>query len=170
MRRALVLALTMLSFLLTGPAPRAAAETGSEHTMTAEKFCHALYVCEPDVVAELAADSIVISYPIFATVIGAPALHGRDAAVEFARRFCSRWANADITFHKTIAEGNSVVLVWSFSARSIAPGPNGEPPSNEVQSWGGITLYQFNDDGKIVLEIGEESDPGPFARISPAND
>ena len=32
-------------------------------------------------------------------------------------------------------------------------------------SWGGITLFHFNESGKIIAEIGEESSPGPFERL-----
>jgi hypothetical protein len=38
-------------------------------------------------------------------------------------------------------------------------------PTNEEHSWGGITLYRFDEEGKIVAEIGEESAPGPLERV-----
>ena len=64
-----------------------------------------------------------------------------------------------------MVEGNRVVLVWSFRARNVGSVRPGEPPIHREQSWGGITLIRFDNAGKIVAEIGEESAPGPEARL-----
>ncbi|MHC4090927.1 MAG: nuclear transport factor 2 family protein [Planctomycetota bacterium] len=123
----------------------------------AEQFFRGVYGCEPSVVPDLGADSILISYPIFEDLFNTPAIRGRENVEEFARGFCSRWKNAQITIREAIAEGDRVVLIWSFRARNVASG--------QESSWGGISLFRFDDAGKIIAEIGEESDPGPLERL-----
>ena len=76
----------------------------------------------------------------------------------FVMNFSKRWKNAEVTIHEEIAEGNRVVLLWSFKADQVS--------NNQPSSWGGITILRFNKAGKIVAEIGEESEPGPQARLS----
>ena len=135
----------------------------------AERFFRGVYGCDATVVDELASADVVLSYPIFQQLYGTPAIAGRDAVKDFAKTFCSRWSNARISFHEAIAEGDRVVLVWSYSARFEGTGEEtpGLPPVGEEQSWGGISLFIFNENGEIEAEIGEESSPGPIKRIRP---
>ncbi len=143
----------------------------AERKALAERFFRGIYGCEPSVVDDLAADSVVVSYPIFKQLYNIDAFRGREAVKDFATGFCSRWTNAQFTFHDAIAEGDNVVLLWSFSARFVGSGTSqpGQPPLNQEQSWGGITLYRFDSAGKIVAEIGEESTPGPIERLGVKN-
>lgn len=138
----------------------------AERRDQAERFFRGVYGCGPEVVDELAADSVVLSYPIFADLYGTPAFKGREAVRGFAERFCSRWDEARFTFHERLADGDNVVLVWSFRARFVGPASPEGPAPGEEQAWGGITLYQFDDSGRIIGEIGEESTPGPMARLA----
>ena len=139
--------------------------TDKEHKAIAEKYINGLYGCNPSVVDELAADSIVITYPIFEKIFGSPVIRGRDSVKSFSNHFCSTWKDAQFTFHETIAEGNQVVIVWSFKARNVGS-IQGRAPTNQEHSWGGITLFRFNEEGKITAEIGEESEPGPIGRLN----
>jgi len=138
----------------------------TERKAQAERFFRGVYGCNPSVVDELAADSVEMSYPIFAELYNTPAFRGQEAVRGFAERFCSRWKEAQFTFHESLADGDNVVLVWSFRARFVGSESPGGPVSGEEQGWGGITLYQFDDSGKIAAEIGEESTPGPMARVA----
>jgi len=147
----------------------ASAGDASERAAAAERFFRGVYACGPDAVAELAADDVVISYPIFQELFDKPAIEGRQAVIDFAAGFCKRWADAQITIHEAVTQGDRVVLVWSFQGRSVAQA-DGKPADNQVRSWGGITLFRFNGEGKIVAEIGEESAPGPVERLTPARD
>jgi len=131
----------------------------------AKEWFKAVYLGNTVMIGELAADDIAISYPIFQQIFSTPAIRGRKAAVAFAERFVTKWAEGEVTYHEVIAEGNRVVLVWSFSARNIGELQKGKPPTNEVHSWGGISLIRFDDDGKVVEELGEESAPGPYGRM-----
>jgi len=131
----------------------------------AERFFRGVYGCNPGVVDDLAAEDIVISYPIFQTIFGRSALRGREAVKQLAEHFCQTWADPQLTIEKAIAEGNSVVFLWSFQARNVGPLPDGDAETNSVHAWGGITLFDFDEDGKIIAEIGEESEPGPMQRV-----
>lgn len=132
----------------------------------AEEFFRGAYGCVPTVVDELAGDDVVMSYPIFAELYNTPAFRGREAVRGFAERFCSRWKDAQFTFHESLADGDNVVLVWSFRARFVGGESPGGPVPGEAQAWGGISLFKFDSSGKIVAEIGEESTPGPMARVA----
>jgi hypothetical protein len=131
----------------------------------AERFFRGVYGCDPSVVDELAADSVVLSYPIFQDLYGTAAFRGRNAVRSFAEGFCSRWEDARFTFHEAVAEGDHVVLVWSFRARFVGPASPAGPVPGREQSWGGISLFRFDGSGRIAAEIGEESTPGPMARL-----
>ena len=137
-----------------------------ERKLLAERFFRGVYGCEPSVVDELASDDIVVSYPIFERLFNTPAIRGQEAVKEFATGFCNRWTDAQITIHEAIAEGDRVVLLWNFRGRNIGSSRPDVEPTNQEHSWGGITLFRFDEAGKIVAEIGEESTPGPVERSS----
>ncbi len=124
---------------------------------SAERFFRGVYGCDAAVVDELASEDIVVSYPIFEQLFNTPSLRGRAAVKKFATGFCSRWEEAQITIHEAVSEGARVVLVWSFLARNAETG--------QQSSWGGITLFRFDETGRIVAEVGEESEPGPAKRL-----
>lgn len=135
----------------------------------AERFMRGVYAGDTSVVEDLASDDIVISYPIFEELFGAPAIRGRDSAREFAIRFSSRWAESQLIIHEKIWQGDRVVLVWEFSARRVGAIAPDQLPTNERRSWGGITLFEFDGRGRVLAEIGEESTPGPMDRTKPAS-
>jgi len=130
----------------------------ADHKALAERFFRGVYGCEPSVVAELGTENVFITYPIIEELFGTPALRGRDKVEQFATGFCNRWKDAEVTIHEAVAEGDRVVLVWEFAARNVASG--------ERRSWGGISLFRFDSAGRIVAEIGEESEPGPIGRLA----
>jgi len=151
-----------LIFMLIGCARP---DNTQERKTAAERYFRGIYACDSTVVDELCADDIAVSYPVFEQLFNTSAIRGRDAVRHFASGFCSRWAEAKVTFHEAIAESNSVVLVWSFQGRNIGSARPDVQPSGKVESWGGITLIRFNKAGKIEAEVGEESGPGPFERM-----
>ncbi len=155
--------LAFLTFLMIGCKNNYNKER-AEYKTIAEKFFRSEYGCDPAVVNELAADSIIVTYPIFQKIFGSPVIKGRDSVKHFAEGFCKRWKDGEITIHSSVAEGNDVVFVWSFRAINVEPVMPDVEPANREESWGGITLFRFNEEGKIIAEIGEESTPGPFAR------
>jgi len=129
----------------------------------AERFFRGVYEGDVAVVDELAAQDIVASYPIFTQIFGTPVIRGAAAYRAHAANFSETWADGVVTIHERIVEGDRVVLIWSFRARRVA----GNPPGAEsaFSSWGGITRLRVDQTGRIVQEVGEESDPGPMARL-----
>lgn len=136
-----------------------------QNTENAVRFFHAVFGGRPSDIDELAGDDVVVTYPIFQRLLSKPTVRGREELIAFATRFSTTWTDARITVEETIAQGNSVVLMWTFTARNTGPGATGDPPSNKEASWGGLSLYRFDEHGKITTEIGEESFPGPAARL-----
>jgi len=136
-----------------------------DYRARAERFFRGIWSCDPTVITELAANEIVISYPVFETIFGTPAVRGREAVRRLVADFCQTWADPAVTVHQVVAEANRVVLVWSFRARDVGVRPGGQPASGQIHSWGGISLFSFDDHGMIVSETGEESRPGPAARV-----
>lgn len=152
------------AWLLLAALQSGALQAEPDPRKVAEDFFRGVYACNPSAVEALASDDIVVSYPIFETLFGTPAIRGREAVLSFANGFCSRWAEAEVTIHEAIADEGKVVLVWSFSARNVGSTREDEPPTSERRRWGGMTLYYLDSNGKITAEIGEESEPGPIAR------
>jgi len=136
----------------------------ANHKKIAEQFFRGIYNGDLAVVDKLASEDIISSYPIYERLFNTSVIRGREAIKEFSSGFSKRWTDQNIVIHETIAEGNRVVFLWSFQARNVVTDPQGTPPTNQVQSWGGLTLFRFDNSGKIVAEIGEESSPGPFVR------
>lgn len=136
----------------------------------AQQWLRGVYGSDPAVVDDLAANDIVSSYPIFQKLFGKPLIRGSDAVKDFASGFCQRWKETEVTFHETVVQDNQVVLIWSFSGRKVGTVRSEIEPTNETHKWGGITLIRFDDEGKIVAEIGEESEPGPMGRVPVTGD
>jgi len=137
----------------------------TERVVLADRFLRGVYAGDPSVVDELAGDDIFMTYPIFERLFGSPVIRGLHNVRKFADGFCSRWTDAGIVIHESVEEGDRVVLIWSFRARQIGSALPDRPADNQFHSWGGITLFRFDKDGKIVAEIGEESEPGPYGRL-----
>lgn len=138
----------------------------AERKALVERFFRGLWGCDPAVIDELAAADIVVSYPIFQNLYQTPAIRGREAAKELSTNFCKTWAEAEFTIHEAVAEDDRVVLLWSFRARNVGPTQPGQPPTYREHGWGGMTFFRFDESNKIVAEIGEESEPGPFGRLA----
>ena len=132
-------------------------------------FLRGIYTGDSSVVDQIAASDIVVSYPIFTDVFNTPVIRGRDAVRDFAIGFGKRWIDASVTVRHVMADGDAVVLVWEFQARSADPDNSGDAEQSR-EAWGGVTLYRFNESNEIMLELGEESTPGPVARVPAAFD
>lgn len=133
---------------------------------SAERFFTGVFGCEAGWIDEVAAENVRISYPIFDSIFGVPVVEGREAVKNFGVGFCSRWKDPRIELHEVLQDSGRVVLVWQFSAlEAAADSTEGVP---EVRhSWGGISLFRFDEENRLIEEVGEESSPGPIARTSP---
>lgn len=94
-----------------------------------------------------------------------PTLQGREAHIQHALNFSNTWNNAKVTIHEAIAEGDKVVLIWSFRAIRVTSDPTPGASLKEEHRWGGFTLLRFDNTGEVILEVGEESEPGPQERL-----
>ena len=126
-------------------------------TNLAKRFFVGVYEGNFSIVEELAAEDIISTYPIFAEIFNTAVLQGVEAYRNYALNFSQTWKNAEVTIHDEIADENRVVLLWSFRATRVL--------ANHSSRWGGITLLRFDNFGKVVAEIGEESEPGPQERL-----
>jgi hypothetical protein len=161
-RRSRTLLMTIGLLVATAPAIQSAPAAQSLGAV-AERYFRGVYGCNPAVVEELASPDIVVTYPIFQSLFGKPALRGRAAVEAFAEHFCRKWANPELVLHDTVSDERRVVLVWSFSARDTEAAPG-----EDASEWGGISLFRFDAEGHITAEIGEESAPGPRGRLRKA--
>ena len=146
-------------------------DTYQEQKELAEQLFRSVYGGDPSQIDSLVSNDVVSSYPIFEQLFGTKAIRGREALKNFAIGFGERWNDAQVIVHEAIAEDENVVLIWSFSAKRMTTEQDSSVVAGEeYNSWGGITLFRFNESGKIIAEIGEESSPGPIKRIEFDND
>ena len=134
------------------------------HTAAAEGFFRGVFGCDPNAIDAYGSEDVVVSYPIFQALYGTSKIEGREAVKEFAANFCRKWGDPRITVEQSVEEEDRVVLVWSFSAvdgAAAATAPNAAPR----ESWGGISAFRMDEQGKVTEEVGEESAPGPVARL-----
>ncbi|MGW8314844.1 MAG: nuclear transport factor 2 family protein [Bacteroidales bacterium] len=130
-----------------------------KHKEIAELYLRSLYGGNTEELDEIAAGDVVSTYPIYEEILGEAAIRGKESLKEFSTGFAQRWTDRELTIHESVAEGNDVVMVWSFKAIWTESG--------EESGWGGITLIRFDESGKVILEAGEESEPGPSGRLNP---
>ncbi len=145
--------------LITSVCHVSSADPKSEHIVIAERYFRGVYTSDLSVVDDLVAEDITVSYPIFESLFGSPTLQGREAVRSLVTWFEQRWADTQIEFIETVSEGDRVVLMWSLRARYIVPLERDQQAINPEHIWSGISLFRFDNAGKIVEEIGYESKP-----------
>ena len=124
----------------------------------ARRFIQVLGDGNLDVIEELAAPSLVVRYPTISQVI--------QSSREFRHvlaGFRSAFPDSALRVEEEIAEGEKVVIRWSFSGThkgSIM----GIPATDKKVTWTGITIYRIVD-GKVVEEQGEEDFAGFFRQV-----
>ena len=121
-----------------------------ENKAIARRFSQVWGTANLDIIDELASPELIVSFPAFPDGI-----KGIAAFKEALARLRSAFGNADIHIEEEIAEGDKVVLRWSYSATHQAEFPPGVPATGKRMKWTGITIYRIVD-GKVVEERGEE--------------
>jgi len=111
-----------------------------------------------DIIDELAVPTLLVKYPIIPQVI-----KGKEAFKKLLLGFRSAFPDADIDTGEEIAEGNKVVISWSFSGTHRGTFM-GIPPTGKKVKWTGISIYQIVD-GKVIEEKGEEDALGLMRQI-----
>ena len=137
----------------------------TERKTIAEQYFRSVYGGDTSKIDSLVSDDVVSSYPVYEQLLGTKVIRGREALKEFALGFGERWKDPKIRIDEAVAEDESVVLEWTFSATRTNTTPDSSLVGGQKYSWGGITLFHFNESGRITEEIGEESSPGPFERL-----
>ncbi len=135
------------------------------HRSAAEGFFRGIWGCSTDLIDEHGAEDAAVSYPIFESLYGTQTIRGREAVKELSASFCSRWGEPEISVHEAIEDGNRVVLLWSFSAIDKSASEESQHQSTIRETWGGISVFRIDARGRVVEELGEESSPGPVARL-----
>lgn len=110
-------------------------------------------------IAEFAAEDIVVSYPIFQTLFNSPVVVGKEAVQNFAERFSTKWKEPEITVEEVIADGDVVVLVWSFRARDAFAETGSQSASDQKTSWGGISIFHFDDQERLHRSSVKRANP-----------
>jgi len=111
-----------------------------------------------DVIEELAAPSLVVRYPTIPQVIKS----NREFRHLLAG-FRSAFPDAALQVNEEIAEGEKVVIRWSFSGTHKGA-LMGIPPTDKKVNWTGITIYRIVD-GKVAEEQGEEDFAGLLRQL-----
>ena len=111
-----------------------------------------------NIVDELAAPNLSVSYPLLPETV-----HGPEAFKQILMMVHSGLPDADARIEDEIAEGDKVVVRWRM--RGTHTGElMGIAPSGKPVTWTGITIYRLAD-GKIVEEKGEEDSLGLMQQL-----
>lgn len=137
-------------------------DQGSANEETAQRFFRAVYGCSGESLDSLASPDVRMSYPIFEERLGTSVLEGREAVKEFSSGFCQRWSDPEVAIDKVVSGPGVVALVWSYSAVSAVDAG----PAPTRSAWGGISVFELDAQGRVAAEYGEESTPGPTARMA----
>ena len=111
-----------------------------------------------DVIDELAAPSLAVRYPTIPEVI-----QGSRAFRHVLAGFRAAFPDSALRVEEEIAEGEKVVLRWTFSGTHNGS-LLGVPATGKRVTWTGITIYRIVD-GRVVEEQVEEDFLGFFRQV-----
>lgn len=111
-----------------------------------------------DMIEQLAASSLSVNYPIMSKTV-----QGSRIFRKVMENFRSAFPDSRLIADEVIAEGDKVVIRWSFSGTHQGTLLN-LPASGKTVKWTGITIYRIID-RKVVEERGEEDFLGFLRQI-----
>jgi steroid delta-isomerase-like uncharacterized protein len=111
-----------------------------------------------DIIDELGDPSISVQYPVIPQVI-----RGTQMFRQVMQSWRSAFPDSDLAIEDEIAEGDRVVIRWSFTG-THRDNLLGIPATGKKVKLTGITIYRIID-GKVVEERGEEDFLGVFRQI-----
>jgi steroid delta-isomerase-like uncharacterized protein len=111
-----------------------------------------------EVIDQLAAPDLVVSYPILPEPI-----HGPEAYKQFFVGFYNAFPDGGCRIDDLIAEGDKVAARWTIWGTHQVDLP-GLPATGKHAKWTGITIYRVVD-GKVVEERGEEDALGMLRQL-----
>jgi steroid delta-isomerase-like uncharacterized protein len=113
---------------------------------------------ELEIIDELASPAISVHYPTFPQ-----AIKGGEAFKQKLTEFRSVFPDGDLRVEEQIAEGDKVVLRWSYSGTHKGLIMD-IPATGKKVNWTGITIYRITD-GKVSEERGQEDVFGVLRQI-----
>jgi steroid delta-isomerase-like uncharacterized protein len=111
-----------------------------------------------DIIDELGSQNIVMTYPVMLEKV-----RGRDWFKKVMTNFRQAFPDSDIVVEDEIAEGDKVVVRWTFSGTHSGNFLGLAPTGKQVR-WTGITIFTLLG-GKITEERGEEDFLGFLRQI-----
>jgi steroid delta-isomerase-like uncharacterized protein len=120
-----------------------------ENKAIARRFAQVWNRGGTEVIDELAAPDLVVSYPLFPAEI-----HGPAAFKELLAGVYKAFPDLGLRVDDIIAEGDKVAARWTTWGTHQGDMP-GLPATGKRAEWTGITIYRIAD-GKVVEERGEE--------------
>jgi len=112
-----------------------------------------------NIIDELASPEILVHYQVFPEPI-----KGISIFKQVISAALSIFTDSEMQVDEVIAEGNKVVLRWTFSATHNGEFPPGVQPTGKRVTWTGINIYQI-EGGKIVEMWAEENLIALFRQI-----
>jgi predicted ester cyclase len=112
-----------------------------------------------NIINELASPEILVHYQVFPGPI-----KGISIFKQVISAALSIFTDSEMRVDDVIAEGNKVVLRWSFSATHNGEFPPGVQRTGKRVTWTGINIYQI-EGGKIVEMWAEENLIALFRQI-----
>jgi steroid delta-isomerase-like uncharacterized protein len=134
--------------------------TIQENKNIARRFIQIWGQGDLDIIDELIAPNFCWQYPV-----SPEAIRGKEKFRQVMEGFRSAFPDSEIHIDDEIAEGDKVVIRWTFSGThkgSIL----GIPGTDKKVKWTGITVYRIAD-GKVLDESGEEDLLGFFRQVRP---
>jgi steroid delta-isomerase-like uncharacterized protein len=119
-----------------------------ENKAIARRFIQAWSADNLGIVDDLAATDITVWYSHFSEPI-----QGAAAFKQMLNQTFTSFPDMQITADELLAEGNKVVVRWTYTATHRKGEVFGIPPRGERVSVSGITVYRIAD-GKVVEEVG----------------
>lgn len=124
----------------------------------ARRFIQVWGVGNLEMVDELAAPDISVSYPLLGDT-----LHGREAFKQTLLAVNTNFPITEVVCEEVFAQGDKVLLRWSVRATHTGVFL-GIPPTGKQVVWTGITVYHIVG-GKVVEERGESNTLGVLQQI-----
>lgn len=129
-----------------------------ENKAIAQRFAQVWNRGGTEVIDELAAPDLVVSYPLLPEE-----LHGPEAFKQFIVSLYTAFPDIGLRIDDLIAEGDKVVGRWTIWGTHHGDLP-GLPATGKRAEWSGITIYRIVD-GKVVEERGEEDALGALQQL-----
>ena len=120
-----------------------------ENKAVARRFVEVWNLGGTEVIDELAAPNLVVSYPLFPEEV-----HGPEAFKQLLAGVYQSFPDLGLRVDDMIAEGDKVAARWTTWGTHQGDMP-GLPATGKRAEWTGITIYRIAG-GKVVEERGEE--------------